>query len=151
MRTVRIEGGWLARLERGEELIAGLRSLMRAEEIGCGAVVGLGATQAATLGFYDLERRDYDRRELDGFYEICGLTGSLSWHDGEPFPHVHLVLAGPDFRAVAGHCFRAEASATIELWVRAAGTRVERRPDESVGLHLMQLPETCPILPEETG
>ena len=139
----RFDRDFLVRLERGEELLESLRELMRREGIGCGAVAGLGATQKALMGFYDLEAKRYDERLFEGFFEIVGLTGSLSWYDGEPFPHVHLVLGDREFHAWTGHCFTAEVSATVELAVRAWEPRVERVMDADIGLHLMQLPTYC--------
>ena len=139
MQTKRVDGGFLVRLHRGEELISSLAELMRQQEIGCGAVTGLGAVAEARLGFYQLSTKSYLERRMEGEFEAVGLTGTLSWHDGEPFPHVHLLLTDADFQATGGHCFEAIASATLELYVRAHDERVERRVEEDIGLHLMQL------------
>lgn len=138
MYTKRVEGGFLVRLERGEELIQSLARLMRDEEIGSGAVTGLGAVSDARLGFYQLSTKGYIDRSFQGEFEVVGLTGTMSWHDGEPFPHVHLLLSDEEFQAVGGHCFEARASATLEVFVRAFDERVERKVEEEIGLHLMQ-------------
>ncbi|MCH7825520.1 MAG: DNA-binding protein [Acidobacteria bacterium] len=139
MRVKEVEGGFILRLEKGEELIASLAELMKERDIGSGAVTGLGAVDRARLGCYLLEEQDYSAREFEGDLEIVGLTGTLSWYDGEPFPHVHLMLTDRDFGAAGGHCFEARVSATIELVVRTYEDRIERRRDESIGLHLMEL------------
>ena len=138
MYTKRVEGGFLVRLERGEELIQSLARLMRDEEIGSGAVTGLRAVSDARLGFYQLSTKGYIDRSFQGEFEVVGLTGTMSWHDGEPFPHVHLLLSDEEFQAVGGHCFEARASATLEVFVRAFDERVERKVEEEIGLHLMQ-------------
>ena len=70
--------------------------------------------------------------------EVVGLTGTLSWYDGEPFPHIHLVLTDENFQATGGHCFEAHVSATIEVIVRTYEARIERTMDEAIGLHLME-------------
>lgn len=138
------EGGYLVRLERGEELVASLARLMQEEEIPAGAVSGLGAVSEARLGCYEVSRKGYRERRFTGDLEVCALTGTLSWYEGSPFPHLHVVLTGPDFQPVGGHCFEAMVSATLEVFVRVLPERVERRMDEGIGLHLMDLPPGPP-------
>ena len=139
MRVKKVDDGFIVRLERGEELVSSLARLMREHEIGSGSVVGLGAVDYARLGCFRVEDKDYAETTVDGDLEVVGLTGTLSWYDGEPFPHLHLMLTDTDFRATGGHCFEARVSATLELVVRAREVRIERRVDPAVGLHLMDL------------
>lgn len=138
MRVNAVEDGFILRLEKGDELIASLAEFMKEHDIGSGTVTGLGAVDRARLGVYLLKEQDYSAREFKGDLEVVGLTGTLSWYDGEPFPHVHLMLIDRDFQATGGHCFEAHVSATIELVVRTYEDRIERRRDESIGLHLME-------------
>lgn len=139
MRVKKVEGGFIVRLERGEELISSLSELMRTRDFGSGAVSGLGAIDRARLGCYRTEQKDYADCVVEGDLEVVGLTGTLSWFDGQPFPHVHLMLTDDGFRATGGHCFEARVSVTLELVVRAWSERIERRVDVGVGLHLMDL------------
>ena len=139
-----VEGGYIVRVERGEELIGALETLMEQEQIGSGTVTGLGATSFARLGIYDIAARVYVDRTFEGDHEVCNLTGSLSWHEGAPFPHVHMVLTDFELRAVGGHCFEAIAGATIEIFVRCFGERIDREMDDELGLHLMSLSNHSP-------
>lgn len=134
-----VEGGYVVRVERDEELIAALKTLMEQEQIGSGTVTGLGATSFARLGIYDVEARVYVDRTFEGVHELCNLTGSLSWHEGAPFPHVHMVLSDFELRAIGGHCFEALAGATIEVFVRSFEERIDREMDDDLGLHLLKL------------
>ncbi len=134
-----VEGGYIVRVERDEELIGALKTLMEQEQVGSGTVTGLGATSFARLGIYDVEARVYVDRTFEGVHEICNLTGSLSWHDGAPFPHVHMVLSDFELRAIGGHCFEALAGATIEVFVRSFEERIDRAMDDDLGLHLLKL------------
>lgn len=139
MRVKQIRGGYAIRLERGEELIASLAAFMREYDIGSGAVTGLGAVDKARLGCYRVAQKDYADHHVEGDLEVVGLTGTLSWYEGEPFPHVHLMLTAIDFEATGGHCFEARVSATLELFVHDWGERIERRADAAIGLHVMDL------------
>jgi predicted DNA-binding protein with PD1-like motif len=144
MRWKEVEGGFIVRLESGEELIASLSTLMREHDIGCGSVTGLGAVDYARLGCYRVAHRDYVEKVFDGDLEVVGLTGTMSWYDGDPFPHVHMMLTDDEFGATGGHCFEARVSATLELVVRAWSERVERRLDSTIGIHLMEFEEETP-------
>jgi predicted DNA-binding protein with PD1-like motif len=139
MRVQRVQGGFALRLEIGEELIGSLANLMREHDIGSGAVTGLGAVNHARLGCWLVSEKRYADRVVEGDLEVVGLTGTLSWYDGKPFPHVHLMLTDGDFTATGGHCFEARVSATLELFVRDWGGRIDREMDDVVGLHLMDL------------
>jgi predicted DNA-binding protein with PD1-like motif len=138
-----VEGGYMVRVERGEELIGALKTLMEQEQIGSGTVTGLGATSFARLGIYDVEARVYVDRTFEGVHELCNMTGSLSWYEGAPFPHVHMVLSDFELRAIGGHCFEALAGATIEVFVRSSEERIEREMDDDLGLHLLKLKDSA--------
>lgn len=139
MRVKKTDDGFIVRLERGEELISALAGLMEEHDIGSGSVTGLGAVDHARLGCYRVEKQDYVDKVVEGDLEVVGLTGTMSWYDGSPFPHVHLMLTDEVFGATGGHCFEARVSATLELVVRAREERIERRLEPGIGLHLMEL------------
>jgi predicted DNA-binding protein with PD1-like motif len=139
MQVKQVPGGYAVRLDKGEELVASLAALMRERDVGSGAVTGLGAVTRARLGCYRAVEKDYLEREVAGDLEVASLNGTLSWFDGEPFPHLHVVLTDEEFNATGGHCFAAWASATLEICVRDWGERIDRRRNEELGLHLMEL------------
>ena len=134
------DGGYVVRLERGEELLAALRDLMLAEQVRGGTVVGLGAVENPVLGHFDRGKREYLRSRVEGIFELLSVSGSLSWFEGEPFPHVHVVLGDREMNVVGGHCFEAVVTVTAELrvWTGVAD-RIDRRMDDGLGLHLMKL------------
>ena len=88
-------------------------------------------------GFFDLERKEYNRREFPQAMELVGLTGNMAWADGEPVIHAHVVLAGPDYAAVGGHLFSAEIAVTGEIFVFPTDVRVQRSIDSETGLKLI--------------
>ena len=127
------------RLETGEDLHASLLELAEREGITGGAVTALGAVREAVLGYYDLERRDYDRTSVPGEVEIASAAGTLSRLDGKPHLHLHAVLSDRECRAYGGHLFSAKAAATVELFVQVADAPIERTPDEATGLSLWRV------------
>ena len=127
------------RLETGEDLHASVLELAERERIGGGAVMALGAVRDAVLGYYDLERHDYDRTAVPGEVEIASAGGTLSRLDGKPHLHLHAVLSDRECRAYGGHLFSAKAAATVELFVQISDEPIERTPDEATGLSLWRV------------
>jgi hypothetical protein len=140
MRWRRVAGGVVAVLDRGDEVLESLRTLAVQTRVQSGFISGLGAIDRVQLAYYDLDRKAYDRLDLDGDHEIGGLTGNLTLLDGAPFVHVHAVVAGRDFAARTGHLMRAHCGATVELFVHDFGAEpIHRRPDADIGLNLCKL------------
>ena len=140
MRARRIEGGWMVRLERGEEALDGLISFCSAEGVEGGAFTGLGAFQWARLGFFDQQARRYRDRRLEGPFEVLALTGNIARKsDGTLFAHTHCVLGDRELHTVGGHLFEAEVGATLEIALRVFEERLARQPDPDLGLELLDL------------
>ena len=129
MQSRRTHYGYALRIDRDEEIFASLRAFAIERRVRAGLVSGLGAVREAELGFFVAGR--YVRRTFTGDFEIGSLTGNFSELDGEPFPHVHIVIAGEDFVAYSGHLFRGVVSVTCEVQVVVdpGVFRRVRRPD----------------------
>lgn len=135
----RIEGGWLVRLEIGAKLPDALAEFCGEQGLASATAEGLGALRDPELGYWDLDAREYRRMKLPGSWELLSLWADVAEWDGRPFAHTHVVLSGPDFVARGGHLFEGTVSVTAELRVWETGKPFRRRPDDRVGLHLLDL------------
>jgi predicted DNA-binding protein with PD1-like motif len=140
MRAIEAPGGWLLRLEAGEKLPDALADFCRARGIPAATAEGLGALRDVTLGYYDLETRDYARTELPGSWELLGLFADVASWEGQPFAHTHVILSGPDFVARGGHLFGGTVSVTAEIRVWTIDRPVRRVRSEEFRLHFLDLP-----------
>lgn len=127
------------RLEKGDSVHASLTGLMEAEGVRGGFFNALGAISDVELGYYNLERKDYDRREFPGEFELASANGSLSLLEGKPHVHLHAVISDRECRAFGGHVFRATAAATVEVLIHLSEKPIERTPDEETGLALWRV------------
>jgi uncharacterized protein len=125
------------RLDPGADLLGSLIEVVRREQIRAAAISGIGTVRRTTLGYFDAQRREYLKRDFPEVLELVSLSGNLSWVDGEPFVHAHVVVSGPDFIAHAGHLFQAEIAATGELFLACGDTPLERALDARSGLRLI--------------
>jgi len=135
VRTFRAPGGFFLRFDRGEDLPGRLTEFLRG--FGSAVFSGIGAVEQTTLGYYDLARREYSRREYPGSMELVSLTGNLAWADDQPIVHTHAVIAGPDCVAHGGHLFAARISVTGEVMVWTSDERRQRALDDATGLKLI--------------
>lgn len=131
---------WIVRLERGELLIESLDKIVRQEDIGGAWISGLGGAEWAELGYYDLEKQEYQWKKLDQLLEITSLQGNVSWLDGEPKLHVHGSFSDQNMRAFGGHVKELQVGGTCEIlfhkWYK---DHLTRSADDSVGLPLLDL------------
>lgn len=124
-------------LQRGEELIESLNSFAAEQKLNSAWLSGLGGAGRVELGFYDLNKRDYDWQVYDGPLEILSLTGNLTIVDDQPFWHVHGVFSGRDFQAIGGHVRNMEVELTAELHITPLSTPLTRTFDDQTGLKLI--------------
>jgi predicted DNA-binding protein with PD1-like motif len=139
MEFRKTQNGFIVRLMKGEEVISSLSSFVEEQKILGGFVFGLGAFRDATLGYFDSARKEYVKNFFKEDMEFGSLTGSISYVEGKPFVHAHVVAGGPDAKAFFGHLFSATISATGEFFVIPSDTKIERKPDSDTGLNLLDL------------
>ncbi|GAB6182683.1 PPC domain-containing DNA-binding protein [Thermodesulfovibrio hydrogeniphilus] len=124
------------RLFRGDEIIYEITKFLKENTIKSGLISGIGAVTKAKIGYYDQKNRQYITKEFDEPMEILSLKGNISLKDGEPFPHVHVVLSKKDFSCIGGHLFEAYVFAFEYEIIETDGTAFERGFDEDTGLFL---------------
>lgn len=139
MQSKKIQNGFLLRLIKGEEVISSLSSFVEDQKILGGFVLGLGAFRDATLGYFDSAKKEYVKNFFKEDMEFGSLTGSISYVEGKPFVHAHVVAGGPDAKAYFGHLFSATISATGEFFIIPSDTKIERKADPETGLNLLDL------------
>ena len=123
--------GYVVRIDRGEEIIATLRSFAETAGLRAGLISGLGAAADLELGYFVRTTGQYVTRSIPGECEIGSLTGNFSELEGRPFPHCHVVIAGEDFIAHTGHLFKGVVTVTCEVQIVTDPGVVRRvkRPD----------------------
>jgi len=139
MQFRKTQNGFLLRLTKGEEVISSLSSFVEEQKILGGFVFGLGAFKDATLGYFDSVKKEYVKKFFQENLEFGNLTGSVSYFEGKPFVHAHVIAGGPDVKAFCVHLFSATISVTGEFFIIPSDTKIERKPDLQTGLNLLDL------------
>ena len=113
--------------DTGDDPVSGLEAFAREHRLSAAQVTGIGAFSRATVGYFDLQRRDYDRIPLDQQVEVLALNGNIGLKEGTPALHLHVVLGLRDGSARGGHLLEATVRptlrpliATSRSWVSSA-------------------------------
>lgn len=132
---------FILRLETGEEINTTVLAFAERHDVRAAGITGIGALSDATLGFFDLDRRDYHRNEFNEQAEIVSLIGNLAEKDGKPKLHAHIVLARRDGSTLGGHLLGGHVRPTLELVILDTPHQLRRKTDPETGLALLDMPE----------
>lgn len=120
-----------------DEVVNGILSWARHAGVSAASFTGLGAFRSATLGYFDLDRRDYDRIQVDEQVELLSLIGNIALAGDELKVHAHVVVGRRDGAALGGHLLEARVRPTLEMVVTEAAAPLRRRMDPETGLPLL--------------
>lgn len=144
MDLIQRSGGFLTLNARpGEELMTALQKFADEHGINAAHIAGLGAAKRLVLAYYNLETKEYEKREFADDVEILSLNGNIGRKDsGEMIVHIHGTFGRRDFSVFGGHVCECVVSGAgeIHLTIPDSG-RIMRSYDEQTGLTLM-----CPML-----
>ncbi|MBI5036878.1 DNA-binding protein [Candidatus Micrarchaeota archaeon] len=99
------EKGMLIVLKKGEKIAETLNLFFKEQNIRGGSINGIGALDWADLSVYDMQKREYKTKRIDGggkLLELVSLTGTVS----EPGIHAHAMLTkfdGEEMKCSGGH------------------------------------------------
>ena len=125
------------RVDRGEELIETIQKICKKFNVKLGYIAsGIGATDDALIGVYNIKKKKYQPRIVNSFFEITNLSGNISTMNNEPYFHFHITLGQPV--AAAGHLTKAVICATFEGVIEIIDGEVDRAKDPELGLNLLK-------------
>jgi len=132
---------YLIRLERGEEVVATLKSFCLKENIKNGEVRGIGSIETPTLAHYRVDNKKYSEKELPGTFEVTSLLGTVALANNEALLHLHITLGNEQMQSFGGHLVKGIVSATLEMTLTVYPSEFSKSHSEEIGLNLYDLPE----------
>lgn len=132
---------YFLRLEKGEHLAESLITFATQEKVQGAWVSGIGGAQSGTIGFYDLEAKQYNWREFTELHEVTSLQGNIYiGEDGKPALHLHGTFADKTYKVYGGHVKDLVVGATLEFFIHRSDMSLRRKFDQDIGLPLLDLP-----------
>lgn len=124
------------RLNRGEELMAKLKEVCKAEQISAGTISGIGASDYAVVALYEVNNRQYHSHSIEGEREMTSILGNVSQKDGEVYLHVHAAFVDKTGKCTGGHLNEAWISGTCEVFIQCLDGKIGRTVDAGTGLNV---------------
>jgi uncharacterized protein len=123
----------------GEDVSGPLLAVAREQRLEAASFTGIGAFERVTLGYFDIERRDYLPITIDEQVEVVSLIGNIATANDGPKLHAHVVVGKRDGTAHGGHLMDARVRPTLEIVLVDTPAHLRRRSDPATGLALIDL------------
>jgi predicted DNA-binding protein with PD1-like motif len=124
----------------GDEFSSQLLDFAKKEQLGGSHFTAIGAFSDATLGYFDWEKKDYEKIPVREQVEVVSLIGDISLDaEGQPKIHAHVVLGRSNGVAIGGHLLEAHVRPTLEVILTESPKHLERHYDPESKLALIQL------------
>ncbi len=131
---------YLIRLDKGDRLSEVIEKFVTETKIDGAWVNGVGGALEVTLGFYDLDKKEYQWKIFDQLREIASLQGNLAVNEeGKAVFHLHGVFSDNNYQTIAGHVKDLVAAATVELFIHRSYKPIHRKLDSNVGLSTLDI------------
>jgi uncharacterized protein len=125
--------------DKGDEVVSGLVSFAKENNLSASHFTAIGAFENVTLGFFERERKDYEKITIHEQVEVLSLVGDIALERDEPKVHAHVVVGKRDGTAHGGHLLEARVWPTLELILVESPQHLQRKVDKETGLALISL------------
>lgn len=131
----------IARLDPGEDVLETLENLVMENNIRAGYLMLIGAISGATLGYFDIHKKEYKSFTIAEDLEVTSCSGNVAFtEDGTPVVHAHMVVADENGKSYSGHLMKGcKVSVTIEVVLTVLDGELSRAVDSRFGLNLLKL------------
>lgn len=130
-----VDGTYIVSIEDKSPILETLTDFVVTQKIKAGSISGIGATNEATLRFFDPTTKKYVDKKFSEQMEITNLTGNISEVDGKPRLHMHVTLGKSDYTALAGHLQNSKIRGAGEFFIKPINSKIIKTKNEEVGLN----------------
>jgi len=122
---------------KGDEALSGLTDFAIRNHIADAHFTGIGAISGATVGWLDLEHKNYHAIPVAEQVEVLSMIGDIATYNGKPVVHTHVVLGRRDGSTVGGHVWELHVNPTLEVFVTANVVPLKKKPDDASGMKII--------------
>lgn len=109
------------RMDDGENFVENLEKVLQEAGVTSGVIIsGVGMLRDLEIGWFNVEKMVYEKEQISVPHELVSISGNISLLEGNPFPHMHVSLAGPSRALSGGHLFSGIVCNTVELFILKA-------------------------------
>ena len=126
-------------IEKGDEVVPLLETFAREHGLDASRFSAIGALQRAVLGYFDWEKKDYERIPVPEQVEVLSLNGDIALDGDRPKVHAHAVLGRRDSSTVGGHLLEATVRPTLEVLLVESPGYLRKTCNRETGLALIDV------------
>ena len=145
MKTQRLaterETSFVLVFDKGDDPVEGIAAFAREQQLGAAHFTGIGAFSDVIVGYFDRERKDYERILIREQVEVLSLVGDIALEGEQPRVHAHVVVGKSDGSAHGGHLLEAHVWPTLEVVLTQTPEPLHKRFDPETGLALISVEE----------
>lgn len=123
-------------IDKGEYVNSSILKLCEDNCINFAWINGIGAILNPEVGYFDVDKKDYVKKQFRGDYELTSLIGNVTHKEGNLFVHSHITFTDTSFRAYGGHLFDCKVAAAAEFIIFLGDDMIVREYSDEVGLYL---------------
>jgi predicted DNA-binding protein with PD1-like motif len=127
--------------DTGDEVAPLLEEFAKTQGLSASRFSAIGALRGAVLGYFDWERKNYDRIPVGEQVEVLSLNGDIALDGDQPTAHAHAVLGRHDGTTVGGHLLQATVQPTLEVLLIESPGYLRKSCDRESGLALIDIDE----------
>jgi predicted DNA-binding protein with PD1-like motif len=125
--------------DKGDELVAGITHFAKENGLDAASLTAIGAFSDATLGYFDVQKKEYEEIPVEEQVEVLSLVGDIALEGEEPQLHAHVVVGRRDGMAMGGHLLEAHVRPTLEVVLVESPEHLRKKTDPETGLALIDL------------
>lgn len=130
----------IGKIEPNEDLISSIIDLVKKYDIISGIINCIGALKKFTIGFFDINSKNYKVETFDEYVELISCIGNVSYKDNEPLIHLHVTLGRNDYSVIGGHLSQPSIiSVTGEVKIFEFDQKLKRINDPQFNLSLLDI------------
>jgi hypothetical protein len=133
------ERGFVLVFQTGDEVAQTLLDFATREQLTAAHFTAIGAFREVTLGWFDIEKKEYAKIPIREQVEVLSLVGNVALDNGQRKVHAHVVVGKRDGTAHGGHLLQAIVRPTLEVMLFEAPAFLSRQIDPATGLALIDL------------
>lgn len=130
---------WALIFDPGDEVSSGIVDFARANHLTASRFTAIGGFSDATLGYFDIGRKEYQKIPVPEQVEVVSLLGDIAAGEDGPKMHAHVVVGKRDGSAVAGHLLEAHVRPTLEVILEESPAHLHRKMNPAFGIPLIEV------------
>ncbi len=130
----------IAKIEPNEDIFDAIKEIIKKHNVKSGLLNVIGALKQFTIGFFNIDTKEYNFKTFDEDVELISCMGNISFKDKEPIIHLHVSVGKDDYGIIGGHLSQPSiVSITAEVYIYEINQTVLRANDPQFDLSLLDL------------